>query len=163
VPAEFLNFSHIPVGCIQRRRYRAVPDAVRRHLLFDASIFAVPDNDFANAVPSQTMPRVGKVEGREQRGIMRLVRAPSFQPIGDRLHRSSPQVHYFRLSAAPLAENPQSPSHWVKVCYVQLTDFVAPQSITPQQSEQSIVALADSSGLPNEPGVRLDRSRHQKN
>ena len=163
MPAEFLNLPHIPISCIQRRRDSRVPYPVRRHLLFNASIFAVPNNDFADAVPSQAMTRVGKVKGGEQWGIVRLVRAPSFQPIGDRLHRSSPQVHYFRLSAAPLAENPQSPSHWLKVCYVQLTDFVAPQSITPQQSEQSIVALAGSSGLPNEPGVRLYRSRHQKN
>ena len=50
VPAEFLHLSHIAVCRIQRRRYRAVPDA---------------DNNLADAVASEPMTHIRKVEGRE--------------------------------------------------------------------------------------------------
>jgi len=73
---------------------------------------------------------------------MRLVPAPSFEPVSDRLHSRRPQVHGFRLSAASLTQNPQSLSQWIEIANTQLTDFVSPQSITPQQPEQSIITLA---------------------
>jgi hypothetical protein len=50
VPAEFLNFSHIPVCCVQCRRDSGVSDAVRGHLLFDTSIFAMTGNNLGDTV-----------------------------------------------------------------------------------------------------------------
>ena len=48
MPAEFLNLPHIPVCCVQCRRDSGVSYAVRGHLLSDASIFAVTDNNLAD-------------------------------------------------------------------------------------------------------------------
>jgi hypothetical protein len=38
---------------------------VRRHLFFDTSFFAVADNNLADAVASEPMTHIRKVEGRE--------------------------------------------------------------------------------------------------
>ena len=50
MPAEFLNLPHIPVCCVQCRRDSGVSDAVRGHLFFNTSIFAVTDNNLADTV-----------------------------------------------------------------------------------------------------------------
>jgi hypothetical protein len=50
MPAEFLNLPHIPVCCVQCRRDSGVSDAVRGHLFFDTSLFAVTDNHLADTV-----------------------------------------------------------------------------------------------------------------
>ena len=65
MPAEFLNLANITVGGIKRRRNCAVADAMRRHLFSDTSFFAVADNNLADAVASEPMTHIRKVEGRE--------------------------------------------------------------------------------------------------
>jgi len=53
--AQLLDFPYIPIRRIQGRRDSAVSDAVRGHLLFDASIFAVSHNNLTDTVASEPM------------------------------------------------------------------------------------------------------------
>src|SRR4028118_1629006 len=117
-----------------------MPDAVRRHLFFDTSTFGVTDNHLADTIAAKSVSAVGGVKCYKKRTIVRET-SPFLQPIGDRLNSRHAQVHYFRLSATSLAENPQSLTNRVKVTNTQLADFVSSQSITPQQTQQSIITL----------------------
>src|SRR4028118_1894075 len=139
VPAEFLNFPHISVCCVQRRRDSAVSDAVGGHLFFDTSLFAITNNHLADTVAAKSVSAVSGVKCYKKRAIVRAT-SPFLQPIGDRLHCRRTQIDRLSLRTASLAKNSQSLTDWVKVTNTQLADFVATQSITPQQAQQSIVS-----------------------
>src|SRR4028119_1544594 len=118
-----------------------MPDAVRRHLFFDTSLFAVTDNHLADTIATKSVSAVSGVKCYKKRAILRET-SRFLQPIGDRLNRRRTQIDRLSLRTASLAENPQSLTHRVKVTHTQLTDFVSSQSIAPQQAQQSIVSLA---------------------
>src|SRR4028119_1913265 len=117
-----------------------MPDAVRRHLFFDTSLFAITDNHLADAVATKSVSAVSGVKCYKKRAIGRAT-SPFLQPIGDRLHCRRTQIDRLSLRTASLAKNPQSLTDRVKITNTQLTDFVSTQSITPQQAQQSIITL----------------------
>ena len=87
------------------------------------------------------MSGVGKVQSGKQRRVSSPIARSMFQPVGDRGDRGSPQSHNLAARAASLSQNPQSWGIRIEVGEAELTNFGPPQSITPQQPEQSIISL----------------------